>query len=165
MPDYASRHLRFGWWSILVFAAFGLILEALHGFKAPIYLDASNETRRLVWTLAHAHGLGIGIVHILFGLTLRSARDVPAAALRRISWSLIWASVLLPGGFFLGGIAFYSGDPGLGIVLVPAGAILLLTAIFSIARAMRAGAPAETASASSGRMAGRVKNAGRRSDV
>ena len=45
------------------------------------------------------------------------------------------ASVLLPGGFFLGGIAFYSGDPGLGVLLVPVGAVLLLTAVFQMARA------------------------------
>src|SRR5262252_4027149 len=132
MPDYASRHLRFGWWSLLVFATFGLILEGLHGFKARLYLDVSNETRRLLWTLAHAHGLGIGVVHVLFGLTLRVARDLPAVNVRWISWSLISASVLLPGGFFLAGVAFYGGDPGLGIVLVPAGAIVLLAAILAI---------------------------------
>ena len=143
MIDYASRHLRFGWWSFLVFATFGLILEGLHGFKAGLYLDVSNETRRLLWTLAHAHGLGVGVVHVLFGLMLRGALDLPAATLRRVSWSLISASILLPGGFFLGGVAFYSGDPGLGIVLVPAGAVMLLAAIFSIARAIAAGPAAE----------------------
>lgn len=41
----------------------------------------------------------------------------------------------MPGGFFLGGIAFYSGDPGFGILLVPFGAVLLLAAVFLIARA------------------------------
>jgi hypothetical protein len=29
---------------------------------------------------------------------------------------------------------FYSGDPGLGILIVPVGAVLLLTAVFLIAR-------------------------------
>ena len=28
--DYARRHLRFGWWSLLVFATLGLLLETLH---------------------------------------------------------------------------------------------------------------------------------------
>ena len=51
-----------------------------------------------------------------------------------ISTSLIAASTLLPGGFFLGGVAFYGGDPGLGVLLVPIGGVLLLFAIFSIAR-------------------------------
>jgi len=44
------------------------------------------------------------------------------------------ASVLLPRGFFLGGVVTHAGDPGLGILLVPVGALLLLTAIFLTAR-------------------------------
>ena len=27
--DYARRHLRFGWWSLLLFATLGLVLESL----------------------------------------------------------------------------------------------------------------------------------------
>jgi len=61
-PTYALRHLRFGWWSLLVFATLGLILESLHGFKVRAYLDVSNETRRLMWTLAHAHGTLLAVV-------------------------------------------------------------------------------------------------------
>jgi hypothetical protein len=132
--DYAQRHLRFGWWSLLVFATLGLVLETLHGFKVRAYLDVSNETRRLMWTLAHAHGTLLAVIHIIFGLTLKVVRAVPAPELRGVSAALIAASLLLPGGFFLGGIAFYSGDPGLGILLVPVGAILLLTAVFRVAR-------------------------------
>ena len=168
MPDYAGRHLRFGWWSLLVFATFGLILEGLHGFKVRLYLDVSNETRRLLWTLAHAHGLGLGVVHVLFGLMVRGEFDLAPATLRRISWSLISASILLPGGFFLGGVSFYSGDPGLGIVLVPAGAIVLLTAIVSIARGIGARSPAEAVSstAPARRLIGRVRHGrSRRSEV
>jgi len=132
--DYARRHLRFGWWSLFVFAALGLTLEALHGFKVRAYLDASNDTRRLMWTLAHAHGTALAIVHVAFGLMLRVAPDTAARNVSAISMSLVAASVLLPGGFFLGGVAFYSGDPGVGVLLVPLGAASLLWAIFSIAR-------------------------------
>ena len=109
------------------------MLESLQGFKVRAYLDVSNDTRRLMWTLAHAHGTLLAIVHVIFALTWRSA---PAAMPKPklISTSLIAASALLPGGFFLGGIAFYSGDPGLGVLLVPVGAVLLLVAVFSIAR-------------------------------
>ena len=133
-PDYARRHLRFGWWSLLVFAALGLTLEALHGFKVRAYLDVSNETRRLMWTLAHAHGTLVGIVHVIVGLTLRSGAPPAPAHLRLTSNCLIGASVLLPGGFFLGGISFYSGDPGIGVILVPAEAVLFLAAVHRIAR-------------------------------
>lgn len=139
MIDYAQRHIRFGWWSLLVFATAGLVLETLHGFKVRAYLDVSNETRRLMWTLAHAHGTLLAVVHVIFGLTVRGARELSARNLRPISSALMGASVLLPGGFFLGGIAFYSGDPGFGILLVPFGAVLLLAAVFLIARAT--GAP------------------------
>jgi hypothetical protein len=132
--DYARRHLRFGWWSLLLFATLGLLLEGLHGFKVRAYLDVSNDTRRLMWTLAHAHGTLLAVVHLVFGLCVATFPDLSARNLRLMSTSLMAASVLLPGGFFLGGIAFYSGDPGLGVLLVPVGAVLLLTAVFYMAR-------------------------------
>src|SRR4026208_1542192 len=64
------RHLRFGWWSLLLFLSLGLTLEALHGFKASIYLNVSNEMRRWMWTLAHAHGASLALLHIAFAVTL-----------------------------------------------------------------------------------------------
>src|ERR1700704_1359079 len=106
--DYSRRHLRFGWWSLLVFATLGLLLEGLHGFKVRAYLDVSNETRRLMWTLAHAHGTLLAVVHVVFGLTVATAPNFNTRNLRLISMSLVGASFLLPGGFFLGGIVFYS---------------------------------------------------------
>ena len=132
--DYSRRHLRVGWWSLLLFATLGLVLESLHGFKVRAYLDVSNDTRRLMWTLAHAHGTLLAVIHIVFGLTLRGGLAPAPANERLISTSLIAASVLLPGGFFLGGVVFYAGDPGVGVLLVPVGGVLLLYAIFSIAR-------------------------------
>jgi hypothetical protein len=131
--DYAHRHLRLGWWWLLVFAGLGLILETLHGFKIGFYLNVSNETRRLMWRLAHAHGTLLGAINILFGLTLRAGYEAGFRDLRTISRSLLGASILLPLGFFAGGIQFYSGDPGLGILVVPVGAVLLLAALFFIA--------------------------------
>ena len=135
--DYSRRHLAFGWWSLLVFAMLGLTLEALHGFKVRAYLDASSDTRRLMWTLAHAHGIGLALVHIVVGLMMRVAPETSAGNAQTISAALIAASVLLPGGFFLGGIGFYAGDPGVGIALVPVGAAALLYAVFNIARSAR----------------------------
>ena len=43
--------------------------------------------------------------------------------------------MLLPGGLFLGGVTVYAGDPGVGVALVPVGAVLLLLAVFLAARA------------------------------
>ena len=132
--DYASRHMRFGWWSLLCFLTLGFALELLHGFKVGLYLDTSNDTRRLMWTLAHAHGTLLGLVHILFAISLRVFPTTASSSLKTVSWCLAGASTLLPGGFFAGGVLFYDGDPGLGILLVPIGATCLAVAVFLIAQ-------------------------------
>ena len=131
---YARKHIRFGWWSLLVFLMLGFALEIMHGFKASLYLDASNQTRRLMWTLAHAHGALLGLVHVVYGVCLRTIPELDTRNLPTVSRSLVGASVLLPGGFFLGGVSFYSGDPGLGIAAVPIGAAMLGIAVYFIAR-------------------------------
>lgn len=135
--DYSDRHLRLGWWWLFVFAGLGLVLETLHGFKVGAYLNVSNETRRLMWRLAHAHGTLLGAVNILLGLTLQNSSGSTFRDLRTISWLIIGASILLPVGFFLGGVQFYGGDPGLGVLVVPIGAVLLLAALFLIASRVR----------------------------
>ena len=120
-----------------MFATLGLVLESLSGFKVAAYLDVSNETRRLLWRLAHAHGTLLGAINILFALTLRSASPSAPANVALISKALVGATLLLPLGFFLGGVVFYSGDPGVGVLLVPLGGVLLLLALFWIARGVR----------------------------
>ena len=132
--DFALRHLRLGWWSLLVFAGLGLALESFHGFKLRAYLDVSNDTRRLMWTLAHAHGTLLSLVNIVFGLSIRVVPEMSTRDRPSISWCLIGALVLLPAGFFLGGVAFYGGDPGVGVLLVPIGAVSLIAAVFLLAR-------------------------------
>ncbi len=127
----AHRNLRFGWWSLLVFLSLGGALETLHGFKIGWYVDVGNETRRLMFTLGHAHGTLLALINIAAGLT---ARNVDRFELRSsASFALIWAAILLPAGFFLGGIVIYDGDPGLGVWLVPVGAILLFYSVARIA--------------------------------
>jgi ethanolamine transporter EutH len=132
--SYTQLHLRFGWWSLFLFGAFGLLLETFHGFKLAAYLDLANDTRRLMWTLAHAHGVGLALVHLLFAITVQLGL-AGSTNHRFISRCLIAASVLLPGGFFAGGVVYYGGDPGLGILVVPLGAVFLLTAVLLLARA------------------------------
>lgn len=127
------RHLCFGWWSLLCFLTLGIVLETLHGFKIGWYLDVAHTTRRLMWTLAHAHGVLLSLVHVAFGLTLPLLPNVNVRWRRMVSSSLIGASFFLPGGFFLGGVVIYDGDPGLGILLVPIGALFLFVAVFLIA--------------------------------
>jgi hypothetical protein len=135
--DPGLRHLRFGWWSLLVFLILGLVLEGLHGFKIGWYLNVSNETRRLMWTLAHAHGTLLALVNIALGLSAGALTASGRPWPRGVSACLMAATVLLPGGFLAGGLYIYDGDPGLGVLLVPLGAVLLLAAVFQTARAFR----------------------------
>ena len=132
--DYFNRHMKFGWWTLALFMLLGLFLEYLHGFKVDYYLNVGNETRRLMFTLAHAHGTLFAMIHILFALTAR-AMPVSADSWQRVASPLLMAgSVLMPGGFFLGGVWIYDGDPGLGIFLVPVGVIAMVVAIVMTAR-------------------------------
>lgn len=122
------QNLRFGWLALLAFLAMGAVLETLHGFKIGWYLDVSNTTRRHLWTLAHAHGTLLGLVNVAFALSLRVI-DMEPARRRLASRCLIGAGVLMPVGFLLGGIDAQGGDPGLGVLLVPVGAALLLLGV------------------------------------
>src|SRR4051812_38064782 len=97
-PDIADRHLKFGWGALFVFTCAGLALETLHAFKVRAYLDVGNDTRRLMWTLAHAHGTLLSMINIVFGLALRAAPS-PRGGLGTVSICLIAATVILPGGF------------------------------------------------------------------
>jgi len=131
------RHLRIGWWSLVLFLTLGMVLETLHGFKIGWYLGVSNETRRLVWTLAHAHGTLFSLIHLAYAATLNMPRLIPGGWCATASAFLSSATILLPGGFFLGGFYIHGGDPGMGIFLVPIGAFCLLIAVVCIARNLR----------------------------
>ena len=132
--DYGVLHLRFGWWSLFCFLALGIVLEALHGYKIQWYLNVANDSRRLMWTLAHAHGVVLALVHVFFAVTVRLFEDSPRAWPRAPSPCLIAASILVPGGFLLAGLFLHGERPGLGTYLVPIGGLLLVIAIALIAR-------------------------------
>lgn len=131
------RHLRFGWWSLALFVSFGLALETLHGFKVGWYLDVTYDARRLMWTLAHAHGTLLGLLNVAFAGTIAALRETSPRTSRLASRCLLGAGLLLPGGFFLGGLVIYGGDPGVGAFLVPPGAVLLIVASVATARGIR----------------------------
>jgi|SRR5690606_25530687 len=131
------RHLRIGWSSLLVFVLLGGVLESMHGFKVDWYLAVGNETQRLLWRLAHAHGSFLSLVHLGFALTLpfcTPQASGPATPPKFASASLTSALLALPGGFLLGAFGGSGGDPGIGIVLVPFGLVMLVVAIIAILR-------------------------------
>ena len=134
----STKHLRIGFWALAVFVVLGAALEALHATKSGFYLDEANETRRLLWRLAHAHGTLLALVNIAYGLVVDRR---PETAKPFASRCLLAALVLLPLGFFLGGIDAKGGDPGIGAALVPAGALALVGGLVTIARALGASRP------------------------
>ncbi len=140
-PMHSSRLagslVRFGLWSLLAYLTLGLALEALHGFKVRWYLEF--ETRRLLWTLAHAHGVLLSVLAIGLGMLLRASHHGTATWPRAAAACLIAATILLPGGFLLGGIYIYGGDPGLGVVLSPIGGALLFAGVLLTALHYRPG--------------------------
>ena len=131
----SRRHLVFGWWALLFFLSLGLVLEALHGFKVGLYLDVGQSTRRLMWTLAHAHGTLLALVNLAFAFTVERVAWT-AALLRLASRCLLLAAILLPLGFLLGGVDFHGGDPGYGVALVALGGLILLVGVLATVRAV-----------------------------
>jgi predicted GNAT family N-acyltransferase len=139
-PDpLVARHLRVGFFGLLAFLTLGIALEALHGFKVGLYLDVGNEARRLSLRLAHAHGTLLSVLHVVFALTLGSRAAPPRDTAERAGRFLTAALLLLPGGFLLGGMFVHGGDPGIGVLLVPVGAVCLFVAVLLTARGIARG--------------------------
>lgn len=130
-----ARHRRWGWACLALFAGLGLVLESLHGFKLAAYLD--HETRRSMWRLAHAHGALLGLIHLAYAGQLGRARGSEPKPGIGVSRALCAAAVAMPVGFFLGGLWFHESDPGLGIALVPLGAVALIYACLRLAFSSR----------------------------
>ena len=131
------NQLLVGWIGLTCFAAFGLLLEFLHGFKMDFYLDLRHETRRLMWTLTHTHGTLFSLVTIVSAATAKLFALDDSAWLRFSFRCLKIALFLMPLGFFLGGLWHYDGDPGLGILLAPVGAACFLLSSWGMAQAIR----------------------------
>ena len=127
-PQQTTGLIRQGWISLAAWIVFGLLIEGLIGFRSPVLLD--DSTRREMFRLAHAHGTLLNLVLIAAAICakLDLVRIGPIASL-----GLRSAVVLLPAGFLLAGIWHFKDDPGLGIFLVPIGAVLLLAVALGIA--------------------------------
>ena len=127
MERLSSLHQRAGWALLTLFVGVGLCLDGFHAFKAGLYLDPAQHVRREFWTLAHAHGTLVALVHLAFAAHLK--RPSPPWPQASVASALLFvAAALLPGGFFLGGLTPTETDPGLGIWLVPFGGLALLAA-------------------------------------
>ena len=122
-----KRNLRAGWWTLLVFVCLGILLEIGLGFRGHFYMDVSQQTRRLMWRLAHAHSTLLALLNIMYGLiAVQSSNGGQQFGSR----ALLAASWLIPSGFFLAGLFAYQSTPGLATLLIPSGAVLLAIGIF-----------------------------------
>ena len=116
-----------GWISLAAWIVFGLLIEGLIGFRSPALLD--DSVRREMFRLAHAHGTLLNLVLIAAAICAR----LGLVRLGRVTSSGLRAAViLLPAGFLFAGIWHFKDDPGLAILLVPIGAVLLLATAFQI---------------------------------
>lgn len=127
MQRLSTLHQRAGWALLTLFVGVGLLLDAFHAFKVGLYLDPGQQVRRQFWTLAHAHGTLVALVHLAYSTRLHRL-TAPWRRAPVVSVLLFVAAALLPGGFFLGGLTPAESDPGVGIWLVPFGGVGLLAA-------------------------------------
>lgn len=123
------RLLRSGWIGILAYLLVGMGLEVLHGWKVPWYLDVGQSSRRLMWTLAHTHGTLFSVVAVAASVSLPWARANASKAAGWIAWGVMGGQILMPLGFFLGGLWLRAGEPGVGVFLVPVGAVMMLIGV------------------------------------
>jgi hypothetical protein len=115
------------WISLAAWIVFGLLIEGLIGFRSPMLMD--DLVRRDMFRLAHAHGTLLNLVLIAAAICAR----LDLIQLGRITaLGLRTAVVLLPVGFLLAGLWHFKDDPGVAILLVPIGAVLLLATAFQI---------------------------------
>lgn len=137
----ARVHLGTGWCLLALFVALGMALEAMHAFKLGWFLDLSNETRRLLLRLAHAHGVLLGLVNVAFALSIPHRTRLGERAETWISRCILAGSALLPSGFLLGGLVVMEGDPNPAILLAALGAPLLLAGALGVAWSFLAKGP------------------------
>jgi hypothetical protein len=115
---------------VALFLAGGLWLEAMFGLRARGWLD--DPLRREFLRLGHAHGGLLALLNVALAWALeRLATPVAwAGKIRLAAWL---GALLVGGGFVLGGLWHGPSDPGLGVLLVPAGAMLLLASVVASA--------------------------------
>ena len=130
--DIDLRGLRgvrtLGWGGLATWAALGIALEAAHGLKLAGYLD--DELTRLLLTLAHAHGVALSLLLVVFahaGAPLLSKTDAWTSRL------LTGAAIALPLGFALSSIAHPESDPGIAILIVPIAGLALVVGLARVA--------------------------------
>lgn len=126
----AARHLRWSIAAVAIFLATGLWLEAMYGLRAAGWID--DPIRREFLRLGHAHGGILGLVNVALAWALERL-ETPSAWARRIRVAALVGALLVGLGFLGGGLWHGPTDPGPLILAVPAGALLMLSALIAAA--------------------------------
>jgi hypothetical protein len=113
--------LAFVWMTVWV--GFGLVLDTLLGTKQLFYL--TDPVRREMWRLAHAHGVLLSAVFVLVARLHGFGGRISPERLMSLGF------LLMPSGFFLGGLTPVETDPGAGVWLVPVGGLVYLLGLVS----------------------------------
>ncbi len=129
-----ERHLRLSLALLALFLATGLWLEAMIGLRAAGWVD--DPLRREFLRLGHAHGGILALLNLGVGLAIeRLATPEPWA--RVIRPAGLCGALLVGFGFIVGGLWHGPTDPGLPVLVVPAGALMLLGAVVCAALVRR----------------------------
>ncbi|MBL9102766.1 MAG: hypothetical protein JNL82_17600 [Myxococcales bacterium] len=125
-----ERHLRWSLALVALFLAMGLWLEAMIGLRAAGWVD--DPLRREFLRLGHAHGGILGLVNVGVAWALGQLHTPQrwAGTIRRAT---LLGALLVGGGFVAGGLTHGPTDPGLPVLVVPAGALMLLGGVVATA--------------------------------
>lgn len=124
------RHLRLALLQVAVFLAVGLWLEAMYGLRADGWID--DDLRREFLRLGHAHGALLGILNLAIAWAM-ARLGTPESWARPIRVAALLGALLVGLGFFGGGLWHAPTDPGPIVLVVPAGAMMLLASCVAIA--------------------------------
>lgn len=108
----------------------GLWLEAMYGLRAEGWLD--DELRREFLRLGHAHGGLLSLLNVALAWAIERLQTPPAWA-RRVRVAALVGAWAVGAGFVGGGLWHGPTDPGPFVLVVPAGAMMLLASLIAVA--------------------------------
>lgn len=126
----STSHLRLALGLVAVVLASGLVLEALFGLRTRAWMD--DAILREFLRLGHAHGGVLALVNVGLAFAMGRLRT-PERWARRVRVAALLGALLVAVGFTGGGLWHGQSDPGPLVLLVPAGALLLVAALAVVA--------------------------------